>query len=537
MIFWECLAINWVFDVETQDRLRKLELLNEAGRAMNSVLDTEDLLDKILVLVEEVFHLKNCAILIINPDHQTLSIRKARGYLPEVLSNFVIKLGVGVTGWVAETGKAELIDDVSKDSRYIPGIRNAASEMAAPLQLNSKIIGVLDAESEEPNAFDSEDLALFSVFASQAATALNNAQLYDELSRRKRELEARVHELTLLHQASNQITSILDIDVLLHEILRIIDEAFHYEACAILLKTGDNDELTPRAARGYPAEVIRRLVVPIGHGVTGMVAQTGVPLLVPDVTQVSDYIHGLNGGRCEMAVPLIVRGKIIGVIDAESHMVGAFSESDLKLFDIFGTAVAAAIENARLFDQTQKTYLETIRALAQALEARDSYTKGHSVRVTDYALHIAEAMNLTQTEKDMIQQAGLLHDIGKIGISDSILNKPAALSPEEWKKIRNHPRVGDNILGPIKFLEKSLTIVLHHHESFDGTGYPLGLKGEDIPIIARIISVADSFDAMTSDRPYRKAMPREVAFKELERNRGTQFDPHVVDAFLRLMKR
>jgi putative nucleotidyltransferase with HDIG domain len=196
-----------------------------------------------------------------------------------------------------------------------------------------------------------------------------------------------------------------------------------------------------------------------------------------------------------------------------------------------------AIENARLFEDTQHTCLQAINSLAAALEARDAYTRGHSERVARFALLCAEELGLDDEQRDIIRKAALLHDIGKIGIRDDVLNKPMKLTPEERAIISKHPSFGSEILGPIKFLSEVRQLVTHHHERWDGTGYPDGLKGQEIPIESRIVAVADAYDAMTSARAYRGRMNREDALEELKRNSGSQFDPHVLAVFLRLAER
>jgi len=179
--------------------------------------------------------------------------------------------------------------------------------------------------------------------------------------------------------------------------------------------------------------------------------------------------------------------------------------------------------------------LETIKALALALDARDHYTHGHSQQVTDYALAIAERMNLQEEEIEIIRDAGLLHDIGKIGISDAILLKPGKLTEEEYNKIKEHPGIGKKILAPVSSLSNKIPLIYHHHERYDGNGYPERLKAEAIPIGARILAVADTYQAMTSDRPYRKALSKQVAVDELNRNKGTQFDPKIVEVFMEVV--
>ena len=194
------------------------------------------------------------------------------------------------------------------------------------------------------------------------------------------------------------------------------------------------------------------------------------------------------------------------------------------------------IENARLHQEVADGYKSTIRALAASIEAKDPYTHGHSQRVTEYALLGAISLSMPQQELEILEYAGILHDIGKIGIPDRILVKPGSLTPEEWSIIRTHPVIGNNIIEGVTFLEESKKLVLHHHERYDGTGYPDGLSGDDIPFGARLLAVADSFDSMTSDRAYRTAMSIDVALNELSKQRGIQFCPIAVEAFVSGLK-
>jgi response regulator RpfG family c-di-GMP phosphodiesterase len=233
-----------------------------------------------------------------------------------------------------------------------------------------------------------------------------------------------------------------------------------------------------------------------------------------------------------MAVPLKVRGFPLGVLSAVSFSPRVrFSEGQRKGLSIFGSRAASAVENARMFDNLQDTFTQTMEAFQRALEAKDSYTQGHSDRVAMYSRLVAEAMGLPTLEVDRIDHGGLMHDIGKIGIRTDQLNKPQRLTPEEYETIKTHPVHGKRILEPIGFLKHLVPCVYHHHEAWDGNGYPAGLEAEEIPLEARILAVADTYDAMTTDRPYRKALPHMVAIAELRRFSGRQFDPAVVTVF------
>ncbi len=238
-----------------------------------------------------------------------------------------------------------------------------------------------------------------------------------------------------------------------------------------------------------------------------------------------------------LSVPLKSRDQVLGVINAYSYRRNyRFSEGQAKVLILLASRAAQAIANARLFENLQRTFRETILGLVGTLEAKDKYTSGHSRRVTEYAVMIAEAMKLPQKEIERIEWAGLLHDIGKIGIRLEALNKPEKITHEEHEMFKDHCKVGKNILESIHFLRDIIPSVYHHHEWFDGSGYPEGIKGQHIPLGARILAVADSYDAMTSDRPYRKAMTQKDALKELRKFSGTQFDPDIVETLVRALQ-
>jgi len=207
-----------------------------------------------------------------------------------------------------------------------------------------------------------------------------------------------------------------------------------------------------------------------------------------------------------------------------------FDEGQRKVLAIVGSRAAAAIDNARLYEDLQATFQQTIEGLAQAIDKMDRYTAGHSSRVATYAVYLAHRLGMGEHEQEIVRQSALMHDIGKIGCVLN-LNKPGKLTQDEYEIFKKHPGYGRDILDPIKFLHPLIPGVHLHHERWDGRGYPIGLKGNDVPIMARIISVADTYDAMTSDRAYRGALPHEVAVAEIERCSGTQFDPDVAHTF------
>ncbi|MBI5537075.1 MAG: response regulator [Deltaproteobacteria bacterium] len=232
-----------------------------------------------------------------------------------------------------------------------------------------------------------------------------------------------------------------------------------------------------------------------------------------------------------IAVPLKFKRRLLGWIALASFTKGRrFDEGHRKLLSIIGARAAAAIENARLYEDLQATFQQTIEGLAKAIDKMDRYTSGHSDRVAVYSTFLAKKLGLAEDVVDVVRQSALMHDIGKIGCVLN-LNKPGKLSQEEYEVFKKHPQYGRDIIEPIKFLHPLMPGVHSHHERWDGRGYPAGIKGTEIPLMARIIAVGDAYDAMTSNRAYRRALPHEIALGEIERCSGTQFDPEVASAF------
>ena len=233
-----------------------------------------------------------------------------------------------------------------------------------------------------------------------------------------------------------------------------------------------------------------------------------------------------------MRCRLKVKEQITGVLYLASDIAHQYTKDEIAFFQFLSEIISSGIFNSRLFEDMETSYFQTVMALSNAVEAKDPYTRGHSERVADLCMKTADALNLSRQEKEHLRFAAILHDVGKIGISRDLLRKKSCLEEWEENEIRSHPERGVQILEPIHFLKPALPAIRFHHERFDGTGYPLGLKGKEIPFKARIICVADAWDAMLSTRPYRDALSIELAKKELKSHAGTQFDPEIVDFFV-----
>jgi response regulator RpfG family c-di-GMP phosphodiesterase len=238
-----------------------------------------------------------------------------------------------------------------------------------------------------------------------------------------------------------------------------------------------------------------------------------------------------------IAFPLKTPQQTLGVLNLiRARDKPAFSNVDLEIINVLASQASISIENVRLYQNIRDNYLKTVRGFALAVEAKDRYTHGHSENVMKYTVVLAKYLGLPEAELENVKYAGLLHDIGKIGVSELILNKPGRLTPSEFDEIKKHPSLGANIIADVPFLRPLVPMVLHHHEFFDGNGYPSGIKGDQIPFGARILAVADAYEAMTSDRPYRRSLSQQTALEILSSGKGKQFDPHIVDAFQDILR-
>ncbi len=241
--------------------------------------------------------------------------------------------------------------------------------------------------------------------------------------------------------------------------------------------------------------------------------------------------HGFSAAGC---FPLGARGRILGVLTLYFRKARTWTDPEKELLRGMAQSISAAIDNSLLLSESRNNSLSTVQALVRSLEARDSVTSHHSLRVTQYATLLGEQMKLSTREMRALQYGAMLHDIGKIGISTEILNKNGPLTEEEYTVVRQHPIIGARIVESVDFLRDAVPCIRHHHEQYDGKGYPDGLKGEKIPLIARVVCVPDFFDALTSDRPYRGALDPEIAIAEIRENAGTVFDPAVANLFIKI---
>lgn len=322
----------------------------------------------------------------------------------------------------------------------------------------------------------------------------------------------------------------LDNDIIFEKIAVLALKLVDGEVCSILLFDEQDKEFHQKVVKGEPEGIS-----------TNYTPSSALKMVFNEVIERKEAIMINSSDHPDVSpslicAPLMIRNSILGILSIRKKKNReVFNRKDLHHILILTKRASLNLENKILYESIYYNIMGTLKSLISSVQVRDHYTEQHSQRVTDMSLKIAVQLNCSTKEMESLKIAGILHDVGKIAVPDSILLKPDKLTAEEFMIIKNHPTIGENILRPVMLLEKERKIIQCHHERWDGKGYPLGLAGTDIPYLARILAVADSFDAMTNNRPYRPAMPIEKAIDELLKNKNTQFDADIVNAFVKIL--
>lgn len=367
------------------------------------------------------------------------------------------------------------------------------------------------------------------------------SDLAGELEDKNTNLKKAVAKLSTLYKVGLAINSTMEIEPLFALVVKTTMDTLQGEIGYIILHEPGLDALRVTTLLGYEFDPDGDKLVPFKpSSVSTWVIQNRKPLLIADIgeTPQFDRYSALGYERKTLiCAPLMIKEEIFGTITVVNKLDNSvYTSEDLDLLSTIAAQASISIKNATLYGEQQKIYMNTIHALVSAIEASDSYTRGHSERVTRYSIKLAKKLDLSPERMKIIERAAILHDIGKIGIDLSLLHKEGRLSPTDVSALQQHPLIGMKILEPIEFLHDVKLCIGQHHERYDGQGYPNCVTSDNLLIESRILAIADAFDAMTSDRPYRKALPLEVAIKELHDNAGTQFDPHLIPHFIELLK-
>jgi HD-GYP domain-containing protein (c-di-GMP phosphodiesterase class II) len=518
----------------------RLKVIQRAAEISRSTFDLDKILDQSMDLLMEVIPSEAASLYFVVGDRLDFTI--AKGEKSDQLVDAHLKMGQGIAGWVAKTGIPYMTNDVVREpkweSRIAEEIRfDTRNILSVPVKSKDEVVAVVQLiNRRESGEYEEDDQEMATLFSAHLANVLESTRLYKEVS-------GKVERLGVLMDASIHVTSTLDLEEVLDLIMSQAKEVLYAEASSIFLIDENKKELYFISATGTGGRKAKRVRVPWGKGIVGWVAETGETLLVPNVLKDKRFYKRVDEEtdfvtKSILAVPLVVKGRVVGVAEVLNKRGDeSFAQEDVELFEAFARHAAVAVDNARLYAELEELFRSSIRAVVFAVEAKDRYTRGHTERVTKYSVMTARELGLSRAEMKRVEIASLLHDVGKIGIPDTILGKPGKLTDEEFEIVKAHPIRGTEIMAPIGAMKEIIPGIRHHHERFDGLGYPDKLRGKEIPILGRIIAVSDVFDALTTDRPYRGAVSVDETLEYLQSNAGYQFDPEVVEAFCRAFER
>ena len=516
----------------------KLKVLQGISRMAQEAYTLEKLYEYDLNLVLRITGTTAGSILLVDELSKDLVFVAVKGKGSSGLLDKRIPMGEGIAGWVARTGRSYFAGNATHD-RLIKkefgqqiGV-TTQNILCVPIKSGHRIFGVLEIlNRRDRKPFRRDDLELLDAISTQMGTVIENTRLFEKY-------DDKVKKLKILKEVSQVLNSTLDEKEVRRLAMEAATRLMNAEVGSLLLIDQKTRELFFEVALGERGEQVKEIRLAMGEGIAGWVAEIGQPLIVNDVQKDPRFSRKADDKsafktRNMICVPVKIRDKVSGVLQAINKLNGQpFTQWDLEEFGSLAAQVAIAIENANLYKELKEAFLGTAEALGDAIEAKDAYTAGHTRRVLSYSLLMGRHLDITPAELENLKLAAALHDIGKIGVEDQILQKQGKLNEAEKKKMDNHTVIGPKIVENIKQMRPVIPGICYHHEEYDGTGYPQQLKGEQIPLIARIIAVADCFDAMTTDRPYRKALSIQTALDELQKMAGTQFDGKVVEAFIR----
>ena len=448
---------------------------------------------------------------------------------PAEVNELEFQNGQGIVGAVMLGGSATAVPDISvnADLRSPPDLVSYGLQAAicVPMLEDGRLWGTLSVFDLTAREWTTNDHRVLATLGNQGVVAVRNAELYDNNQR-------SIWELKNLQEALQAATSTLDINQVLQQVLAGAAKASSAQIGCLALE--ESGRLILKGGFGTDSQTAEKLALGLGGDICRDVMASGKPYMQAMESD-SAKDSPLNP-RAVLCVPITLRGKPTGVVFLAHYQLGhAFTPDHRNLVTELAAQAAVAIDNARLFKDREEVILASLEALANAVDARDPWTAGHSERVAQYSKVIARQMKYSpkdQTAWVRLERGCRVHDIGKIGVPDAVLQKAGVLTDEEFAKMREHPVVGFNILSGLKMLTDELVIVRSHHERYDGKGYPDRLKGDELPIFAWIVSAADAIDAMTSDRPYRKGMSLDVAIGQVRDGAGSHFHPDVAEAVM-----
>lgn len=535
---------NRVLAEEEKDHYNnRLTALREIDQMMVSTLDLDQVLDLTTTRLGNLVQFDSMAVLLL--DDGLLKMIACQGFKdPEEILKLQFPNEPGFPNYdvVENVMPLSLIDVSKKYPKFMqPGKKQLPGEIKAwlgvPLVNREKVIGMFTIDRLEERPFTQQDIDVAMLFANRAAIAITNAQMFERIT-------SQVGKLEILRKIDSSITTSIDLNDALETILTEVKNGLKIDIASVFLYNEKENKLDYADGIGYRTKGHPKITVNIGQGYVGSVAEKMTPVFIPQVDYSYDYYRYPFDMKREKVIsyygfPLVSKGKLQGVLQILHRSRLEPDAEWIEFAETLARQTAIAVDNLTLFRDLAKTnadlreaYDATIEGWAHALEIRDKETEGHSRRVEKLTVEVAKIYGFAPESLVNIRRGVLLHDIGKMGIPDQILHKPGPLSEEEWVVMRQHPAYAFDMLKSIDYLVPALTIPHYHHERWNGSGYPEGLKGDKIPLEARIFAVVDVWDALTNDRPYRKAWTEEKTAEYLRQQAGKEFDPQVVEIFL-----
>jgi GAF domain-containing protein len=526
---------------ETQRRLKELEIINRVSTSLRVTHSLDEMLPILLNETLDLTRTPHGSVWLY--DHATDRLVQSIASGSETkLKHKSLSPMEGMIGSTFRTGKVHRSAELKSDPLLFEGNRESMmpglGAICIPIQSTAGPVGVL-AVVREFNQQITEDINLLTILAEISGNAIHRAQLYDQSQK-------QVRRLTSLRDIDSAIASSFDLRLTLNILMDQTLSHLNVDAVNIGLYHPDLQSLTYLPGVGFNIPSPTRPQMRIGEGLAGQVIVRQQTCHITNLQNAPEASHEplvkREGFVTYIGIPLIVKGQIKGVFEVFHRAPLSPTPDWMEFLHTLAGQAAIAIDSSQLFENLQRSNQELIQAYdttlegwARALELRDRETEGHTRRVTELTMRLARYMGIADNEMVNIYRGVLLHDIGKMGVPDHILKKKGKLTPEEWVEMRQHPTYAYNLLSPISFLRGVMDIPYCHHEHWDGSGYPRGLKSEQIPLSARIFSVVDNWDALLSDRPYRKAWPRDKVKAYLKESAGTLLDPRIVEIFLTMM--
>jgi putative nucleotidyltransferase with HDIG domain len=531
---------NQTGSLEASNEVSQLFRILARANQIASHTELDELLEQMLDLIASVCGANAGTLYLLDEETKELVFKVIYGDEDsQKLVGQRISIDDGIAGTTLREARPIIVEDLQNDPRWLgsSSLKLLRNSISIPLMLRGEAIGVVQVFN-----YSQKPLELVQLLGSRMTSEIEKAVLLQASEQRGRRLEALVGII-------KEMSSTLDRDLLLNHIIRAARELLNAEASSIFLIDEDSGDLILSIASNLNQVSLPRIRVPAGQGIIGHVVTSGETVLVSDASADerhygdADKSSGLET-KSILAVPLrtptVVLGhergttkpKIIGGVEAINKLEGNFNEEDTQVLKTLADQAATVLLLSRLYADANELFIDTIRAVTAAIDAKDPYTRGHSQRVSDFSRIIAQEMALPAEAVHQIRVGALLHDVGKIGIPDMVLSKPARLTDDEYEIMKGHPTIGANIMKEVRMLQRELPALAEHHERMDGNGYPKGLSKEDISLAGRIVAVADVFDALTSERPYKKALSAEEALDILNHDRGTHLDSQCVDAFI-----